>query len=73
MGFASKIAGSQNPPPNMSANRPGVYGGAPPTGYAGGPPAALQPGNNPSNQQQQQQPQYQAYQGSPAPSGGPVS
>ncbi|PYH73426.1 putative transcription factor RfeF [Aspergillus vadensis CBS 113365] len=74
MGFASKIAGSQNPPPNnMSANRPGVYGGAPPTGYAGGPPAALQPGNNPSSSgnPQQQQPQYQAYQGSPAPSGGP--
>ncbi|RMZ40527.1 hypothetical protein CA14_000743 [Aspergillus flavus] len=43
MGFASKIAASQNPQ-NMSGNNSGPSGGAPPTGYTGGPPAALQPG-----------------------------
>ncbi|KAE8397038.1 hypothetical protein BDV37DRAFT_266775 [Aspergillus pseudonomiae] len=61
MGFASKIAGSQNPQ-NMSGNSSGPPGGAPPTGYTGGPPAALQPGGGaPSG--------YNAYPGSPAPSG----
>ncbi|KAL4788283.1 hypothetical protein BJX76DRAFT_353314 [Aspergillus varians] len=71
MGFASKIANAQ-----MNASNPGVYGGAPPTGYTGGPPAAAggppaggykqqQSQQSPPQQQQQQQQsgQYQAYPG----------
>ncbi|KAJ5272710.1 hypothetical protein N7478_007835 [Penicillium angulare] len=85
MGFASKIAASQNnsqtqPPSqglgqgqqNMPSNQ-GTYGGAPPAGYTGGPPAALRPGGYPPQQQQQQQPQqaqYQAFPGSPPPNQG---
>ncbi|KOC16991.1 hypothetical protein AFLA70_404g000711 [Aspergillus flavus AF70] len=61
MGFASKIAASQNPQ-NMSGNNSGPSGGAPPTGYTGGPPAALQPGGAAPGG-------YNAYPGSPAPSG----
>ncbi|KAJ5317138.1 hypothetical protein N7508_001646 [Penicillium antarcticum] len=53
MGFAQKIAASQN------NQMPGTNGGAPPSGYTGGPPSALQPGNS----------QYQAYPGSPPPQG----
>ncbi|KAJ6096616.1 hypothetical protein N7486_007362 [Penicillium sp. IBT 16267x] len=51
MGFASKIAATQN---NQTQNpqgqgqtmssHQGTYGGAPPAGYTGGPPAALRPG-----------------------------
>ncbi|KDE79137.1 hypothetical protein AO1008_05683 [Aspergillus oryzae 100-8] len=67
MGFASKIAASQNPQ-NMSGNNSGPSVGAPPTGYTGGPPAALQPGGAAPGGYNQPQ-QYQAYPGSPAPSG----
>ncbi|KAF7586201.1 hypothetical protein BBP40_009303 [Aspergillus hancockii] len=55
-----------------TSSNSGAYGATPSTGYTGGPPASLQPGGAGSgyNQQQQsQQPQYQAYLGSPAPSG----
>ncbi|KAJ5643239.1 uncharacterized protein N7484_005746 [Penicillium longicatenatum] len=51
MGFASKIAATQNSqtqnPQGQGQNMPsnqGTYGGAPPAGYTGGPPAALRPG-----------------------------
>ncbi|PYH80866.1 hypothetical protein BO82DRAFT_99848 [Aspergillus uvarum CBS 121591] len=82
MGFASKIANGMNRPADGNTNKPGgggVYGGAPPTGYTGGPPSSLQPGGAPGGYQPQQIPQqqqgqqYQAYSGSPAPAGGPVS
>ncbi|PYH40367.1 uncharacterized protein BP01DRAFT_387414 [Aspergillus saccharolyticus JOP 1030-1] len=77
--FASKIANSMNRPADVNTNKPGdVYGGAPPAGYTGGPPSSLQPGGatggfQQQQPQQQQSQQYQAYSGSPAPVGGPVS
>ncbi|EAW10470.1 putative transcription factor RfeF [Aspergillus clavatus NRRL 1] len=80
MGFASKIANSQNNnPQNMSSSNSnsGGYSGAPPAGYTGGPPpTSLQPGAGGYQQQQQprpqpQQQQYQAYPGAPSPAGTP--
>ncbi|KAJ5388191.1 hypothetical protein N7509_010732 [Penicillium cosmopolitanum] len=76
MGFAAKLAASQQNQQNQQPqqNQPsqdqtmsGSYSGAPPTGYTGGPPPSALRAGGYQQQQQQQQQQYQAYPGSPPP------